>query len=275
MTEQERDYLFDLQGYLVLKSVLSPERLRAINSWVDEQPRRKPGEWIGNVHVHSYQGNDGTNYQNIIEGGTIFEDLLDHPAWYSDVQRWIGNQFARLSINECFLNLRGPGGFIGIHSGGHYPAFPCVTRHHSGNWMVGQINILMALNDIGPGDGPTVLIPGSHKCAVIHPFIAAGPNQVYRDTEPASAAMGMQEMYLKAGDALLFTDAVTHGSAARTNPGDRRILIYRYSPHYIATRFNYVPSEELLERLTPERRALIQPVAPRMAPGRTAATAAV
>ena len=271
MTEPERDYLFDLQGYLVLKSVLSPERLHAINNWVDSQPAGKPGDWAGNVHIHSYQGNDGTNYQNIVEGGKVFEELLDHPAWYGDVQRWIGNQFARLSINENFLNVRGQGGFIGIHSGGHYPAFSCVTRHHSGNWMVGQINILMALNEIGPGDGPTVLIPGSHKCAVIHPFIAAGPNQVYRDTEPAGVAAGMQEMHLKAGDALLFTDAVTHGSAARTNPGERRILIYRYSPHYIATRFNYVPSKELLERLTPGRRALIQPVAPRMAPDRIAA----
>ena len=264
MTQHEKDYLFDLQGYiLILKSALDATEVAEINAWIDARPPSKPGEWLGHVQVHSYQGNDGTNYQNIVEGGAVFEELIDHKSWIDDVQRWVGNQFARLSINECFLNIRGPGGFIGIHSGGHYPAFSCVTRHHSGQWMVGQINILVALNDIGPGDGPTVLIPGSHKCAVIHPFIAAGPNKVYRDTEPASVAAGMQEMYLKAGDALLFTDAVTHGSAARTNKGERRILIYRYSPHYIATRFNYVPSEGLLSRLTPRRRQIIQPVPPR------------
>jgi len=269
MTDRERDYLFDLQGYILLKSALSREQVS--DAWVDSQPPGKPGDWLRNVHVHSYQGNDGTNYQNIVEGGKVFEQLIDHSAWIGDVRRWIENQFARLSINECFLNIRGKGGFIGIHSGGHYPAFACVTRHHGGHWMVGQINILMALTDIGPGDGPTVLIPGSHKCDVVHPFIAAGPNQVYRDTEPADVAAGMREMYLNAGDVLLFTDALTHGAAARTNPGERRILIYRYSPHYIATRYNYIASNELLERLTTEQRLIMQPVKPRFAPSNSLA----
>ena len=38
--------------------------------------------------------------------------------------------------------------------------------------MVGQINVLIALTDIEPGDGPTVLIPGSHKSTEVHPQIA-------------------------------------------------------------------------------------------------------
>jgi hypothetical protein len=267
LSDDDKDYLFDLRGYLKLEQALSPAQVAAINAWVDAQPPRRPGEWIGDVQLHSYQVNDGLNYQNIIEGGSIFEELIDHPAWIGDIRRWICNAFNHLSINECFLNLRPPGGFIGIHSGGHYPAFPMVTRHH-GQWMVGQVNVLMALRDVGPGDGATVLIPGSHHCHRTHPFIAGGPHPLYRDTEPADEAFGMQEMHLKAGDVLLFTDAVTHGAAARTNPGDRRILIYRYSPHCMATRYQYLPSDELLARLTPERRAIVQPVAPRIRPGR-------
>ena len=47
------------------------------------------------------------------------------------------------------------------------------------------------------------------------------------------------------------------------------MLIYRYSPHLLAPRFNYVPSDELLARLTPVRRALVQPQPPRLKPGRT------
>lgn len=67
---------------------------------------------------------------------------------------------------------------------------------------------------------------------------------------------------------MLFTDAISHGSTARTNPGERRVTIYRYSPHAVATRYHYQPSPELLARLTPERRAIVQPVAPRVAPHR-------
>ena len=79
----------------------------------------------------------------------------------------------------------------------------------------------------------------------------------------------MQEVHLKAGDALMFTDAICHGSMPRTNPGQRRVLIYRYTPHLVASRYNYIPSEELMARLSPERRSIVQPVAPRLRPGRT------
>ena len=135
--------------------------------------------------------------------------------------------------------------------------------------MVGQINVLMALNDIGEGDGPPVLIPGSHKCTEIHPRLEVdGRGLIYDDVsgKPAGTAIAMQEMYLKAGDVLLFTDAITHGAAERTNPGYRRTIVYRYSPKYVRERLNYQISEELLQRLTPERRAIIVPNAPRRPP---------
>ena len=81
---------------------------------------------------------------------------------------------------ELFVNLRGPGGYIGCHSGG--PRFDddgCVLRSrwgaavnkdkdtshdpHTGthrghhvNWNVPYISIILALHDIGPGDGKPV-----------------------------------------------------------------------------------------------------------------------
>jgi hypothetical protein len=265
LSEYEADYLFDLLGYRILRGALSPAQLRAINKWIDIQPPRRPGEWFGNVVVHSYQGHDGTNYQNIIEGGPVFEKLIDNPVWIDSVRRYV---HGGLSLNEAFLNVRKQAGFIGIHSGGHLPSPIAQTRHHTGNWMVGQINILMALTDIGPGDGATVIVPGSHKCDVIHPAMTGGTQQTYRDDLPAGEALMTQEVYLKAGDALFFTDGLTHGSATRVNPGERRILIYRYSPHHFIPRYHYLPSDELLARLTPARRQIVQPIPPRLAPGR-------
>ncbi|MBT6626117.1 MAG: hypothetical protein HOB49_03865, partial [Gemmatimonadetes bacterium] len=88
----------------------------------------------------------------------------------------------------------------------------------------------------------------------------------YRSNEAAGTAAGMRELYLDAGDVLLFTDAITHGSAARTNDGYRRMVLYRYSPRWIRSRFHYVPSEQMLARLTPEQRQIIQPIPPRRPP---------
>ncbi|MCB0123677.1 MAG: phytanoyl-CoA dioxygenase family protein, partial [Caldilineaceae bacterium] len=135
-------------------------------------------------------------------------------------------------------------------------------NHNTGEWMVGQINVLMALQDVGPGDGPTVLVPGSHKSTEIHPRLEQDGKGLIaiNDHQAAGTALGMQEMYLNAGDVLFFTDTVTHGSAERTNPGHRRVAIYRYSPKFIRTRFNYEWSEGLLGRLSAQRRNVIEPI---------------
>ena len=90
---------------------------------------------------------------------------------------------------------------------------------------------------------------------------------MYRSDDAAGKQVGMKELYLDAGDVLMLTDAMTHGSAARTNDGYRRISLYRYSPKYLRSRFHYVPSQALLESLDEEQRTIIQPIPPRFAPG--------
>ncbi len=270
------DYLFDLNGYLVIKGAVAPEDLNEMNRWADEHwdtvdaKRRsaieESGAWIGNVETHTYSGADGCNFQNIIEGGPVFQRLITHPAWINHIRRWV-NPINGLSIHENLLNVRGSGGYIGIHSGGAFPiTYMTFRQANTGEWMVGQVNVITALQDIDPGDGPTTIIPGSHKSALRHPKLV---ETVYRSDAAAGEQVGMVELYLKAGDTLLFTDAITHGSAARSNDGYRRMVLYRYSPGFIRTRFEYVPSEELLAALTEEQRKIIQPMPPRFAPGRS------
>ena len=60
-------------------------------------------------------------------------------------------------------------------------------------------------------------------------------------------------------DALLFVDAISHGSVERTNQGERRNVVYRYGPSWGFFRHGYRPSKELLERLTKEGRRIVWP----------------
>ena len=269
------DYLFDLNGYLVLKNAMKREDLEEINQWVDDpweyvEGKRRgqaqdSGAWIGQVETHTYSDADGCNFQNIIEGGPVFRRLINYPAWIHHCRRWI-NPANGISMHENLLNVRGLGGYIGIHCGGACPIIYLTFRQeNTGEWMVGQINVITALRDIGPGDGPTTVIPGSHKSALKHPMLSG--DQTYRSDDAAGNQVGMEELYLDAGNVLLLTDAITHGSAARTNEGYRRITLYRYSPRFLRSRFHYVPSEELLESLDDEQRGIIQPIPPRFAPG--------
>jgi ectoine hydroxylase-related dioxygenase (phytanoyl-CoA dioxygenase family) len=132
-----------------------------------------------------------------------------------------------------------------------------------GAWRCGQVNILLALSDIGPGDGGTLVIPGSHKFHFEHPQVCQlPPFTTYTDT--MDTVEGIVEVHLNRGDALLFVDGITHGAASRTNPGERRAVIYSYGVSWGATAHGYVYSPELLDRLTPERRTILQPIAPRL-----------
>jgi hypothetical protein len=72
------------------------------------------------------------------------------------------------------------------------------------------------------------------------------------------------EVHLQAGDALMFCDALCHGATRRENPGARRVVIYRYGPSWGNTRHGYRYSQELLGRLTPARRRILEPVPPRV-----------
>ena len=139
---------------------------------------------------------DGVNLQFPYETGLeIFERLIDHESWMGRVRHYLGAG-TEPYLHELFLNLRGEGGYIGCHGGGpqfthageilrspwgaavhrtaettHDPhAGQGTHRGHHIQWAVPYLSIIVALNDIGPGDGPTVCIPGSHKSLVGHPF---------------------------------------------------------------------------------------------------------
>ena len=255
------EYLFDLRGYTVVPQALDRDHIGAINAWIDALPPLKTGQWLGNVYTQSYGGIDGINLQDIIEGGEIFERLIDHPAWMAYVRHYLGMS-TKPYIYEIFINVREEGGYIGAHSGGNYVDHYPRSGRKNGQWVVFMTSLLVPLNDVGPGDGATAVIPGSHKSDIQHPMRKTEAI----DRSPADQLEGAVEVHLKAGDALIFNDALCHGSAERINPGQRRMISIRYVPKSYSHRFGYEPSAELVERLTPERLAIVQPIKPRRRP---------
>ena len=72
----------------MIDNALSSEQLLWINRWIEAQPKDVPtGTWLGNVELHTYGKTDGLNYQNIVEGGKVFEELIDHPIWFGMIRR--------------------------------------------------------------------------------------------------------------------------------------------------------------------------------------------
>jgi len=249
------DYLFDLRGYIIVREALAPHEVAKLNEHIDALPALERGAWHGAVHRQDQPEASGINLHQVYEAGAPFEELIDHPSWISHVTRYVGGDDG-LFIDENFVNLRGIGTAIQLHSGAHKRRIRTQFRFHNDEFRCGQINVLMALSDIKSGDGATMVIPGSHKSNLMHPQQQPG----YDGAASVDGVEGAIEVHLNAGDAIVFVDALSHGSAKRVNPGQRRIAIYRYGPHWGNSRYGYQPTPELLKRLTPQRRSIVQPI---------------
>jgi hypothetical protein len=259
------DFLFDLRGYLVLENAAEPDLLDDLNRAFDAFPPLGPMEWWGNAQRRDYTADTGFELHNCVEAGAPFERLLDHPSWIGYVRRFCGeadSYVQGLFVDECIASIRRSGGHHPVHSGGYRVPLRGRYGYENGVFRCGQCNVILALGDVGEGDGPTMIVPGSHKSNFPHPD--AGD---YMRGDRMDALEGAVPVYLKKGDALLFVDGLMHGGSSRTRAGgERRVTIYRYGPLWGATRYGYEYSPALLERLTPERRRLLQPVAPARPP---------
>jgi ectoine hydroxylase-related dioxygenase (phytanoyl-CoA dioxygenase family) len=255
------DFLFDLRGYLVLENAVEPELLDDLNRAFDNFPPLNVGEWWGNAQRRDYTSDTGFELHNCVEAGEPFERLIDHPGWINYLRHYCGEEqgyVEGLFIDECIASIRSTGGHHPVHSGGYRGALRGRYLYTNGVFRCGQCNIIVALTDVGPGDGPTMVIPGSHKSNFVHPLAgnyAAGDRMDHLE--------GAIPVHMKKGDALLFVDGLMHGGSSRTNTtGERRVVIYRYGVKWASTRYGYEYSQALLDRLTPERRKILQPVPP-------------
>ena len=256
-------FLFDLNGYIIVEDALSLPEVAELNSIIDTIMPLEPDEWYGYIHGRGESASD-IQLQQIYEAGEAFERLIDHPSWFEKLKCFVGGEgtfdfhHGPLFIDEAFAIVRDSGKATRMHSGGFDGVKRTQYRFHNGRFQCGQVNMLLALTDMMPGDGATMAIPGSHKSNFPHPQLEG--KKISAQGSSMDDIAGAVEINIRAGSAILFVDALSHGSARRINPGQRRVVIYRYGPSWGNHRYGYEPSKELLERLTPERRKIVKPL---------------
>ena len=230
MTPEER-YRFDIQGFLVRRGVLSPGDVEALNVAVDMVHTAEPGD---DIMSQRFVGH--------LAAARRFRDLLDHDGIFDIVVELCGHN-ARLDHAYGIVMRPGTNG-LGLHGGGK-PFDP--AQYYSvdgGNIRTGLIAVQWALVDHLPGRGGFLCVPGSHKSNF---------------PTPAREASAMAvEVPLRAGDVVIFTEALTHGTATWQGPRQRRTLLYKYSPGNSAWSHEVWPPE-LVNGCTPRQRLLLQP----------------
>jgi len=112
--------------------------------------------------------------------------------------------------------------------------------------------VSVALTDVKEGEGGFAIVPGSHK-ANLPP-----PPAVLRNEAPPGV---LQQPALKAGDAVLFSEATMHGALPWQPSDERRFALYRYGPAHHGYGRGYLDgwSDEMMSDLSPEERVVLEP----------------
>lgn len=206
LTAHER-YFFDLYGYVVRYGALGDDELDELLGAADRLGRPKPGRDLSSQR-----------FVGFLEREQAFRDLIDHEAILDPILEMCGPK-ARLDHAYGIAMTAGTGG-LGLHGGGspHDPAQFYEVR--GGKMYNGLVAVQWALVDHTRGDGGFLCIPGSHRGNFDRP-----------DGHPSNWAV---EIALQAGDVVIFTEALTHGTSPWRAEHDRLSMLYKYAPGHSA-----------------------------------------
>lgn len=256
MTEREK-YLFDVQGYLVVRGLLSPEEVSTLNAALDANADKmtdKEGTYLGNSTT--LQGN---SRRGILHGMLEwprpwcdpFRELLAHPKAIPYLDTMLGRGWRLDHSPVLFYASEGTEG-LKLHGPGHQFDGSQYYVYKNGIMRCGMVSFQFQLADIGPGEGGFCCVPGSHKAN--YPC----PTEILEcDPEEDSVL----HVPCKAGDLLIFNEATTHGTLPWTAKHQRRTLMYRFSPKYLHFAGGYYASQfpEWTNELTEAQRAVLEP----------------
>ena len=237
MNPQER-YLFDLQGFLQVPAALTPDEVAALNTLLDEQIARAVSP---EMRTQRFGG--------LLSWGEHGRALVENPGIAPYLTELLGPDY-RLDHDYADVIRAGLGPIGATLHGGATPFDPSqYYLFRDGRMYNGLTVVAFNLRDVSPGDGGFGCVPGSHKSNYRYP-------DEWRDLQnPPPIAQAVPG---PAGSAILFTEALTHGTMPWRGQGERRTLFLKYCPRPLAwSRRGYAADEP--ELTDAQRRLLASP----------------
>ena len=215
---ENQQYLLDLQGYLVIEDALGAAEVAALNQLLDQHDL-PTGETL---RFGSAAGSfpEGPGF---LSWGKPFCDLLDHPRVMPALRFWLGDCFRLDRLYGLCVQEGNPWG--PMHA--DYGASRITSEAEPGRYHPFRDNeivngfavVAWNLAAVGPQYGGFCCIPGSHKSNYRLP-------QDYFDAPAQAPCVIVPEA--PAGSVIIFSEALTHGTAAWTGKHERRSLLYKY-----------------------------------------------
>jgi hypothetical protein len=231
LTARLREALLGLKGEFLAQSDLDAARVRRCGLHKGGRPH----------HLH---------FTHILESAPVFLEYLSHPRILSLTEELVGGS-VRLEESEAIVNSRDPEEppqdppRYGFHRGTEHGVGP---YEENGLLHGNFVKVLTNLTDLGPDDGGTTVIAGSHKLKLpAEEMIAAAyenPALIHQVEAPA-------------GSSLLFTESLIHASGVLRSDRERCIIIGGYTPPMFQVWPGQEPSDEFVASLPEALRPLI------------------
>ena len=245
---------FARQGYVVVPDVLSQQQVDELNEVYDQHIveeetfrsigsqekkirfniRGRDGHETTDRHGNTYKGRRfwSKAYRDLIDNETmhpILEEVLGDPAW--------GHAPAHMP-EELRPLFRLDHDNIHYKPGRQSADGPDVGGGLHGGPSAWHITCVYELKTVKPGDGGFGCVPGTHKEANAKKLRDTDGEwkRNWCDTEWTSQLpnwpqdLPVHRVEAKAGDCILFTEKLTHGTIPWAGSSERRTLFYKYVP---------------------------------------------
>ncbi len=199
LTAAEKDQL-DRDGFLPLPGILSLEQVDALRRRTRELSLQE-GEDAGK-EVHQEAGAD--RLSDLVNKDPMFEVCFTHPRVLAAVAHVLGGDLKLSSLNS---RAALPGeGLQALHNDGGLPPAPGVYDVCNSIWL---------LDDFTPDNGPTRLVPGTHRSGKYPGDVVADPSAPHPDEVLLLAP---------AGTVAVFNSHVWHGGTPNGSDRSRGAL---------------------------------------------------
>ena len=243
----EQKYLFDLQGYIVLKNVVPENIIQSVEKLTRNLLTETSSSLSDPVSIKDWDNND-RSIHNIVEADTAFQYFIDIPEVIDIVQEISGDTYR---LNHTYGQFwTGIGNYTTFHFHGT-PLVPQASyRYHNGQIISTLTKAVFPLLDCNEDDGCFAVIPGSHKSNFKRPFGDHHHPRMSPKIEPIPA---------NAGDCIIFSEALSHGSVVNISGRTRNTLYYCYSIGWMKDwGRNLRFSENIFKSLSKERADIVK-----------------
>ena len=222
----DEKYLFDLLGFVVVRDVLSKQELELANKAIDSMELTQSPEYFGDStalkgkNSSTRLGQSGSLLELPKPYCDPFREMLAHPKTTPHLNTILGEGW-RLDHGPGLIAMdKGCSGGM-LH--GNFDSAPYFYKE--GKIFTGLTVVEYLLADEGPGDGGISVVAGSHKANL------ACPQKMLRWEQYQEY---VTEVHAKAGDAVIFTEACTHGTLPWTGDHQRRAILYKYNAGHMS-----------------------------------------